>query len=124
MANTFAATEIDTGAGHPVGIFAAGPPELIPLLQPVANLLQPFGAGVLRSTEEGGADIAALAGVPGFAPIQESSTYFHYHHTAADTLDKVNPVNLQENAAVVAALTLALANSQRALPRPSAAPAQ
>lgn len=124
MAVTFAATEIDTGAGHPVGIFAAGPPELITMLQPVANLLQPFGAGVLRSTDEGGADIAALAGVPGFAPIQESSTYFHYHHTAADTLDKVDPVNLRENAAVVAALTYALADSQQSLPRVPKAPAQ
>ena len=37
MGNTFAATEIDTGAGHPVGIFAAGPAELITMLQPVAN---------------------------------------------------------------------------------------
>ena len=117
MANTFAATEIDTGAGHPVGIFAAGPAELITMLQPVANLLQPFGAGVLRSTDEGGADIAALGGVPGFAPIQESSTYFHYHHTAADTLDKVDPLNLRENSAVAAALTYALAESQQPLPR-------
>jgi Zn-dependent M28 family amino/carboxypeptidase len=86
-------------------------------LQPVANQLLPFGADILRTTDDAGADISALAGVPGFAPIQQSNTYFHYHHTAADTFDKVDPVNLRENSAVVAALTYALASSQNASPR-------
>jgi carboxypeptidase Q len=122
LGNTTAAIETDTGAGHPVGIFVAGPPELTTFLQPVANLLQPFGAGVLRTTDEGGADIAALVGVPGFAPIQESSTYFHYHHTPADTFDKVDPVSLRENSAVVAVLAYALANAQQQIPRIQKAP--
>ncbi len=49
-----------------------------------------------------GEDIGGLTegGVPSFAPIQDSRFYFNYHHTAADTFDKVDPRHLGENAAV------------------------
>jgi hypothetical protein len=65
-----------------------------------------------------GADISPLEtlGVPGFAPITDSRTYFHYHHTAADTLDKIVPRELQENVAVVAVLAYALASLAQPLP--------
>jgi hypothetical protein len=66
-----------------------------------------------------GADIGPLedAGVPGFAPLLDTRTYFNYHHTAADTLDKINPRELAENAAVLAVLAYALANLPERLPR-------
>jgi hypothetical protein len=41
-------------------------------------------------------------GVPGLTPSQDSRFYFNYHHSAADTLDKVNVRQLNENAAVMA----------------------
>jgi Zn-dependent M28 family amino/carboxypeptidase len=44
-------------------------------------------------------------------------TYFDYHHTAADTLDKIDPRELRENAAVVAVLAYALATMDAELPR-------
>jgi len=119
MANQYAAIESDLGAGHPVGLFVQGKPELIPLLQPLANILRTQGAGVLLSADDAGADVSFLgaAGVPTFAPIQDSRTYFNYHHTAADTLDKIVPRELQENCAVVAALAYTLADLPQALPR-------
>ncbi|MEO8433519.1 MAG: M20/M25/M40 family metallo-hydrolase [Pyrinomonadaceae bacterium] len=119
MANQYAAIESDLGAGHPVGIFVDGKPGLIPLLQPLANILRTSGAGVLSAVDDTGADISFLgaAGVPTFAPIQDSRTYFNYHHTAADTLDKIVPRELQENCAVVAALAYTLADLPQALPR-------
>jgi carboxypeptidase Q len=119
MANHFAAIEADSGAGHPVGFNARGKPEILTTLQPLANILQSSGAGVARLTDETGADIGPLgaAGVPTFSPIQDGRTYFHYHHTAADTLDKVNPRELAENCAVVAALAYTLASLPQPLPR-------
>lgn len=119
LANHFAAIEADLGAGHPMGFYAAGKTEILTLLQPLAVILQTQGAGVTRSAEETGSDIGPLGagGVPTFAPIQDARTYFNYHHTAADTLDKVNPKELQENCAVVAALAYTLANMPQSLPR-------
>jgi hypothetical protein len=119
FANHLAAIECDLGAGHPLGFYAQGKPELLTVLQPLATILQSQGAGVTRMVDETGTDVAPLgeAGVPTFAPIQDSRTYFNYHHTAADTLDKVNPKELQENCAVVAALAYTLASMPQTLPR-------
>ena len=119
IARHFAAIEADLGAGHPLGLYAQGKPELLTLLQPLATILQSQGAGVTRMIEETGTDVAPLgeAGVPTFAPIQDARTYFNYHHTAADTLDKVNPKELQENCAVVAVLAYTLASMPQTLPR-------
>ncbi|MEW6284297.1 MAG: hypothetical protein AB1758_37125, partial [Candidatus Eremiobacterota bacterium] len=47
------------------------------------------------------------APVPGFYPIQDDP-YCDYHHTAADTLDKLDPATLRENCAVMAVLAYAL----------------
>jgi hypothetical protein len=55
--------------------------------------------------------------VPQFAPNQDSRFYFNYHHTAADTFDKVNPQELSENAAVMTVLAYALADSNTPAPR-------
>jgi carboxypeptidase Q len=119
IANHFGAIETDLGAGHPLGFDAQGKPEILALLQPLAVILQSQGAGVTRMVEETGTDVEPLgvAGVPTFAPIQDSRTYFNYHHTAADTLDKVDPKELQENCALVAALAYTLASMPQALPR-------
>ncbi|MGD0009960.1 MAG: M28 family peptidase [Terriglobia bacterium] len=119
MGNHFAAIETDLGAGHPLGINVCCDGASLKILQPIANVLETSGAGVLRSSEETGADIIPLkvAGVPTFSPIQDLRKYFDYHHTAADTLDKIDPHELQENAAVVDVLAHALATMQAELPR-------
>ena len=119
IANHFAAMETDGGAGHPLGINYATKPEAKSFFEPVAKILQSSGAGVLNLAEHPGADIGPLTklGVPGFSPIQDNRTYFNYHHTAADTLDKIVPQELAENAAVVTVTAYALANLEKPLPR-------
>lgn len=94
-------------------------PGVRPLLAPVSRLLQSSGAGLSRFTEGIETDISPLAdaGVPCFGLWQDSRTYFNYHHTAADTLDKVVPRELAENAAVMAVLAYAIANLPQPLPR-------
>ncbi len=123
--NHFAAIESDLGAGHPVGISVAAPQSNVALLQPAAAILQTIGAGILRPTDDSETDIGPLMalGVPCFSPIQDSRFYFNYHHTPADTLDKVIPRELQENAAVMAVLAYSLANIPGPLERPAPKPA-
>ena len=117
--NHFAAIETDGGADHPLGINIKGKPELKKMFAPVAAILQESGAGILTLVEHCGSDIAPMekAGVPAFSPIQDSRFYFNYHHTAADTFDKIVPKALAENSAVVAVLAYALANMEQPLPR-------
>ena len=124
MAKHFAAIETDLGAGHPTGVYIRGRPETKDILAPVATILQESGAGALAATEHSGSDIEPLekAGVPTFAPIQDSRFYFNFHHTAADTLDKIVPKELAENAAVVAVTAYALANLEQPLPRSNEKP--
>jgi len=119
VANQFAAIETDGGADHPLGIYLAGKPELKPMLEPIAKVLDASGAGLLEFRDEVGADIDPLAklGVPNFSPMQDSRFYFNYHHTAADTLDKIDPQELAENAAINAVLAYGLANLEQPLPR-------
>ena len=117
--NHFAAIETDGGADHPLGINIKGKPEVKKMFAPVAAILQESGAGILTLVEHCGSDIAPMekAGVPAFSPIQDSRFYFNYHHTAADTFDKIVPKALAENSAVVAVLAYALANMEQPLPR-------
>jgi carboxypeptidase Q len=119
VANHFAAIETDLGANHPLGINLVGKPEMKQFLVPVAKVLGNSGAGLLAVRDEAGADIDPLAklGVPNFSPIQDSRFYFNYHHTAADTLDKIVSHELAENAAINAVLAYALANLEQPLPR-------
>jgi len=78
----------------------------------LAEVLDAIGAGLLVNAPETGEDISGLTekGVPSFAPIQDNRFYFNYHHTAADTFDKVDKKHLNENAAIMAVLAYALAD--------------
>jgi hypothetical protein len=120
LTNHLAAIESDSGPGHPTGISGHASNRAIEMLRPLAQVLQSQGAGILRQAQTAqGADVSFLdaAGVPTFAPLQDVRKYFDYHHTAADTLDKVNPRELAENAAVIAALAYTIASLPEPLPR-------
>lgn len=120
----FAAIETDLGAGHPLGFHMAAPASNLSLVQPAGEILKSSGAGIVQHTEDSETDIhpLLLLGVPCFGPIQDDRFYFNYHHTAADTLDKVVPRELQENAAVIAVLAYTLANLPQKLERPAPRP--
>jgi carboxypeptidase Q len=120
IANHIAAIESDTGAGHPLGFFAHVKADALAMLQPLAAVFASQGAGIVRQVDYSpGADISPLdaAGVPTFAPLQDMRTYFNYHHTPADTLDKIVPRELAENAAVMTVLAYAIASLPEPLPR-------
>ena len=52
------------------------------------------------------------AGVPMFSPVQDSSRYFDIHHTADDTLDKIDREELNTGVATIAALLYTLAETE------------
>lgn len=115
-----AAIESDAGAGRALGVNAALSRESLSALQPVIDALAAIGASALeRHDDELGSDIGPLqhAGVPGFSPLVDRRHYFDYHHTAADTLDKVDPQNLNSQAATMAVLAYFLADRPEPLPR-------
>jgi hypothetical protein len=129
--NQVAAIEMDGGAETPVGYGygsggrrrampgqPAAPPELSPeeqhsleLLRQIGTLLKPVGADTIRPGG-GGSDIEPLmiAGVPGLGELTTAAHYFDWHHTEADTLDKVDPVEFRRNVASLAVMTYILAD--------------
>jgi carboxypeptidase Q len=119
FANHVGAIESDLGADHPTGIYYAGRKELGQWLKPISQVLDGIGAETLIGAPHTGEDIDGLTqrGVPSFAPMQDSRYYFNYHHTAADTFDKIDKRHLNENAAVVTVLAYALADSAEAAPK-------
>jgi carboxypeptidase Q len=118
-----AAIESDEGAGRSLGVAASVTPGSLATLQPVLAALGPIGASALERRDGAlGADIEPLqgAGVPGFSPLLDTRHYFDYHHTAADTLDKVDPQNLKSQVATMAVLAYYLAQLPEPLARVAA----
>jgi len=118
--NHVAAIESDSGAAHPLGFDVKMTPHAAELLRPALEVLQSFGANAVQpSSYPPGADIATMSesGVPALGLMQDGRTYFNYHHTAADTLDKIVPAELRENAAAMAVMAYALASMRDPLPR-------
>ncbi|QIK96098.1 M28 family peptidase [Sphingomonas sp. HDW15A] len=72
--------------------------------------LAPLGilTGSLETAE--GSDIGPMiaAGVPGVGLSQDGTRYFDLHHTANDTLDKIDPVQLRQNVAAWTAMLAVL----------------
>jgi carboxypeptidase Q len=120
FANHVAAIESDAGAAHPLGFKVRMAPHAAELLRPTLAILQSFGANAMVPTSyPPGADLAAMSesGVPALGILQDGRTYFHYHHSAADTFDKIVPEELRENAAAMAVMGYALASMKDPLPR-------
>ena len=118
-AKHFAVIESDLGASHALGFNFAGKPEALPMFAPISNILSGQGAPLSQMQQEVGTDVDPLSekGVPSFSPAFDQRTYFKYHHTAADTFDKINPKEMQEVGSVMAVLALGLANFEGSLPR-------
>lgn len=106
-----AAIEMDGGAEAPRGFGAGVDAASMTMLQQIGKLLDRIGAGEITSGG-GGSDIAPLLrdGVPGLGENTVGTHYFDWHHTDADTLDKVNPHDFRKNVAALAVMGYALAD--------------
>ncbi len=120
MDKQFAAIESDNGGGRPMGITTSAPATTVKLLAPLQAALAQVDAGVLRRQDIlSTGDLGGLEeeGVPLFTPLVDTATYFHYHHTPADTLDKVSPDNLRRLVAVMTSMSWYLANMDKSIGR-------
>ncbi len=108
-----AALEADSGGFRPVGLGLKGGDErLAEKVRAAAALLAPIGP-MKVSPGFGGTDIKPLGdnGVPLVGLEVEGSKYFDYHHSAADTLDKVDPKELAMDVAVAAVFAFVVADA-------------
>lgn len=107
-----AAIESDAGAAPPTGFLTTLKGDALAALEKRLGPLKSVHAETLDSQAETGADTSPLteAGVPGFGFIPDPLHYFDYHHTPADTLDKVDPNELAQDAAAIVGLTWILAD--------------
>ncbi len=105
------AGESDFGAGRVWRISSRVAPETLPLFDEIAKLLTPLGVERGDNEADGGADLSPMA--PARVPLADLSQvgtyYFDWHHTANDTLDKIDPKDLDQNVAAWVVVTYAAA---------------
>ncbi|HKO00547.1 MAG TPA: M20/M25/M40 family metallo-hydrolase, partial [Thermoanaerobaculia bacterium] len=108
-----AAIETDAGAAAPTGFATTVTGDALTAFESRTNAtLSKLDAARFEARKETGADTSFLveAGVPGFSLIPDPLHYFDYHHTPADTLDKVDAHELAMDSAAVGALALMIAD--------------
>ena len=112
------AMESDNGVFRPRMLTFGGGEGGVEMMTRVAGLLKAAGVDSARA---GGpqADISPLfaLGVPVATIDTDPSRYFWYHHSDADTIDKIDPADLARNVAIFAVIANVAGNMDRTLPR-------
>jgi len=115
------AIESDGGVFKPQGFSFTGSDAAVDMLKQIALLLDRIDAGAMVKGG-GGADIGPIMalGVPGLGLNVDGSKYFWYHHTEADTIDKLDPNEMARCVAAMAVMAYVAADMPETLPRASA----
>ena len=122
LAKHVVAIESDEGVFKPRGVGFTGSDSATAIVKRVGALLTRINAnGVVPGG--GGADVGPMMalGVPGMSPDVDGSKYFWYHHTDADTMDKLDPHEMALCVATIAVMAYVIADLPEALPRSAAA---
>jgi carboxypeptidase Q len=104
--------ESDSGVFRPSGFGFSGSERSRAVVAQIATLLAPIGADRI-GTNGGGADIGPsveAGNVPAMSLDVDGSKYFLLHHTAADTVDKIDPADLAKCVAAVAVMSYVVAD--------------
>ena len=106
--------ESDFGAGRIWRLEASVKPEARGAIDQIMQVLAPLGVERGAGPGEGGPDLGAMhaLGMAALGLTQDGTRYFDWHHTANDTLDKVDPAALRQNVAVYAAWVYLAAQAQ------------
>ena len=112
------AIESDAGVFAPKGFGFTGSKEAHNIVENIHELLKPIKANNITDWGRA-ADVAPLndEGIPVMSLNVESSKYFWYHHTAADTFDKVDFHEFNKCIAAMAIMAFVIADLETPLPR-------
>lgn len=118
LPNHLLGIETDSGATTPVGFAFSGSASATEQIRAIAGLLRPLAADKITD-HAGGADLQPLkaSGVPIMDLSVDNSKYFWFHHTDADTVDKVDARELSQCAAALAVMAYVVADAPEKLPR-------
>jgi carboxypeptidase Q len=112
------AIESDGGVFSPKGFGFSGNDSAREIVEEIHELMKPIGANTIS---DGGraADVAPLndEGVPVMSLKVDGSKYFWYHHTDADTFDKIDFNEFNRCIAAMAIMAYVVADLDEPLPR-------
>ena len=116
--NHILAIESDGGVFKPSGFGFSGSDEAFNMITDIGKLLLPIESGKITKGG-GGADIGPIMreGVPGMGLRVDGSKYFWYHHTNADTWDKLDRDEFNRCVATMAVMAYVVADMDEKLPR-------
>ncbi len=111
------AMESDSGVFSPEGFGFTGVNAAYAVINEIGQMLTPIGANTI-TRGGGGADISPLTreGVPSMGLTVDGTKYFWYHHTDADTIDKLDRDEVNRCVAAMAVMAFVVADMQERLP--------
>ena len=106
--------ESDFGAGRIYALRAGVKDSAWPLIEQIGGVLAPLGIAVEKGAGESGPDIGPFAekGLAWVQLAQDGTHYFDWHHTANDTLDKIDAKAMDQQAAAYAVLAYLAAEAE------------
>ncbi len=116
--NHVLAIESDAGVFKPRGFGFTGSDRAYEVISEIGSLLDRIDAGEIRRGG-GGADIGEIMqlGVPGMGLRVDGERYFWYHHTDADTIDKLDPREMAQCVAALAVMAYVAAEMPQRISR-------
>ncbi len=111
LANHVLMLESDSGVSRPTGFGFTGSDASRARVTEIATLLRGIRVDQI-GPGGGGADIGPsmqAANIPGMS-LEGDGNYFLIHHTPADTIDKIDPMDMSRAAAAIAVMTYVIAD--------------
>lgn len=109
----------DLGTFDPRGFEFSGNPESECIFKEILKLMAPLNATEFKTPIFAGMDTERWTsrGFPGASLLTKDDKYFYFHHSDGDSMLVENPVSLDKNAAVYAALAFVIADLSFEFPR-------
>lgn len=110
--------ESDAGVFRPIGFGFTGSTRAREIVTRIATLLEGIDATAIAAAG-GGADIGPsvqAAGIPSMSLNVDGSQYFVYHHTPADTIDRLDAQDIAKCVAAMAVMGYVVADLPERLP--------